>query len=51
MIFHEEYVPELLALTGDRGGKKILLNHLEETFLYEVENEKELMDCDKKEGL
>ena len=51
VIFHEEYVPELLALTGDRGGKKILLNHLEETFLYEVENEKELMDCDRKEGL
>lgn len=48
VIFHEKYVPELLELDGDQGGKRVLNRHLEDVFAFEVEEEKELMDIDRR---
>ena len=48
VIFHECFVPELMALQGDTGGKKVLKKHLEEVFFYEVQDPGELEDCDIK---
>ena len=43
-MFHESLIPELLQLTGDQGGRKVLKQH---TCRYvEIEDEKELMDID-----
>lgn len=46
--FQSRYFPELLALTGDRGGKRVLLKHPEDCLLYEVSDEKELEDIDTR---
>ena len=48
VIFHECFVPELMALQGDTGGKKVLKKHLEEVFFYEVQDPGELEDWDIK---
>ena len=45
VIFSSKYFPELLELTGDRGGKKVLLRHAEDAALLEAD-EKELTDLD-----
>lgn len=45
-VFSRKYFPELLALTGDRGGKRILLAHPEDTELYPVPDLAELEDID-----
>ena len=43
-MFHKSLIPELLQLTGDQGGRKVLKQH---TCRYvEIEDEKELMDID-----
>lgn len=44
--FTEEYVPELMALTGDRGGKKVLKAHMDRAVFYEVGDPGELCDLD-----
>lgn len=46
-VFSRRYFPELLSLGGDVGGKKILKKHLDDVFLFDVKNEKELLDIDK----
>lgn len=51
VIFHSDYVPELLALTGDTGGKKVVREHLDDVLKYEVANEKSLQDIDRPECL
>lgn len=45
-IFKKKYYEELLALEGDKGGKKIIMKHLEDTQIYEVKEERELKDID-----
>lgn len=45
-IFSKNYYPELLALTGDKGGKRVLMAHQEDLAVYEVSNRKELSDVD-----
>lgn len=47
VVFSRKYFPELLSLTGDVGGKKVLKRHLEDVFFFEIENKKELLDIDK----
>lgn len=47
-VFSKKYYPELLALTGDVGGKRVILSHLEDTVFYEAEYGKELVDIDRK---
>ncbi|MGL5437887.1 MAG: nucleotidyltransferase family protein [Lachnospiraceae bacterium] len=46
-VFTRIYIPELYSLTGDIGGKKILKRHIEDTYLYNVQDKKELLDIDK----
>ncbi|MDY4693048.1 MAG: nucleotidyltransferase family protein [Blautia sp.] len=49
-IFRKKYYNELLKLQGDRGGKKVLLSHMDDVLIYRVSEEKELMDIDYREG-
>jgi molybdenum cofactor cytidylyltransferase len=46
VIFQGKFVPELLALTGDTGGKAVVKAHPQEVFLYEADSEKSLQDLD-----
>lgn len=51
VIFAPEYREELLGLTGDVGGKKILLAHPEDVSRYVATNGQELADIDEKSQL
>lgn len=44
-IFKSKYFGELLALEGDRGGRSVINNHLEDCFFFEAPAE-ELRDID-----
>lgn len=46
--FDPGYFDELLAITGDRGGKRVIKQHPEDLYLYEVSDERELLDIDTK---
>lgn len=46
VIFQGKFVPELLALRGDTGGKTVVKAHMEEVFLYEADSKKSLQDLD-----
>ncbi len=46
VIFQGKFVPKLLALTGDMGGKAVVKAHSQEIFLYEADSEKSLWDLD-----
>jgi len=48
VIFQGQFVPELMALTGDVGGKAVVKNHLSEVFQYEADSEMSLRDIDTK---
>ena len=48
-LFSKEYYPELLHLSGDKGGKQVLNAHPDDTLLLEAQNPKELTDIDKLE--
>lgn len=50
-IFTEKYKKDLMGLNGDKGGKKIILNNLEDTFLFNVSDFHELKDIDYKDDL
>ena len=45
-IFSGKYYPELLALTGDTGGKRVMRKYMQDVALLEVSDEKELTDMD-----
>lgn len=45
-IFAGSYKGELMELTGDRGGKKIIRSHPSDVFLLEAESAAELKDID-----
>lgn len=47
VIFSKKYYAELAALTGDRGGKRVLTAHPEDVVLYETDG-RELRDVDTK---
>lgn len=49
VIFRKKYEAELLSLTGDTGGKRIVKTHMEDVFCFPVENVRELSDLDRKE--
>ena len=50
VVFSRKYLPELLALQGDSGGKQIVLAHLSDTFQYPVD-ESVLVDIDHLEDI
>lgn len=47
-IFAEQYREELESLCGDKGGKVVIRKHLEDLYLYEAEDVRELQDIDSK---
>ena len=50
-IFGREYYNELLSLEGDKGGKKVIMKHLDDTQVYEIEKGRELEDIDYCESI
>ena len=48
-IFRKKYFDELLALEGDKGGKKIIMKHFEDTQICEAEDVRELEDIDYRD--
>lgn len=44
--FCAEFIPELMELEGDRGGKRILLAHSDEVFIFSDTEPEELEDID-----
>ena len=48
VLFRGDYRGELCALLGDRGGKSVLRNHLEDVVLTEVSNARALSDVDER---
>lgn len=51
VIFHEIYIPELMNLEGDTGGKRVLKNHPEDVFLCDVGEGLQLRDYDSRQSL
>lgn len=49
-IFSRKYYPELRKLSGDKGGKRILRQHLEDAALLEIGESRELTDVDFRSG-
>ncbi|MDR1766641.1 MAG: nucleotidyltransferase family protein [Lachnospiraceae bacterium] len=45
-IFSEKYLPELLALSGDVGGRRVIKAHMDDVYLHEVGDAGELRDID-----
>lgn len=50
VVFSKKYFDELKNLSGDKGGKRILMNHMEDAILYPVPA-RELEDIDVKSVL
>ena len=50
-IFGRKYYNELLSLEGDKGGKKVIMKHLDDTQIYEIEEGRELEDIDYCESI
>ena len=50
-IFDRKYYNELLSLEGDKGGKKVIMKHLDDTQIYEIEEGRELEDIDYYESI
>lgn len=49
-IFTRKYYPQLMALTGDKGGKRVLNAHLEDTAFFEAADSRETADMDFQES-
>ncbi len=45
-VFASRYHGALRALAGDRGGKRVIREHMDDTYLHQVENARALMDID-----
>ena len=50
-IFTDKYKDKLLKLDGDKGGKKIILKNIDDLFLFDVLEKRELIDIDYKSQL
>lgn len=50
-LFHSSYIPELLLLKEDQGGRKVLNKHLDQVEYIQVENELEFYDIDYQEDI
>lgn len=46
VVFHAKYLKELLALSGDVGGKRVVKKHLDDVYSYLVVDGRELEDID-----
>ena len=50
-VFSKKYFRELMELTGDCGGKKVLARHPEDWYMYEAEDKRELEDIDIRRNI
>ena len=50
-IFTDKYKDKLLKLDGDKGGKKIILKNIDDLFIFNVLEKRELIDIDYKSQL
>lgn len=50
-IFSSELFCELMQLDGDRGGKRVLMHHIDECYFHEVPDAHQLTDIDTKPSL
>ena len=50
-IFTYKYKDKLLKLDGDKGGKKIILKNIDDLFIFDVLEKRELIDIDYKSQL
>lgn len=50
-LFDSSYIPELVLLKQDQGGRKVLNKHPDEVEYIQVENVRELYDIDYQEDL
>ena len=50
-IFSAPLFDELMQLSGDKGGKKIIMHHFDECYKFEVANPLQLKDLDTKPTL
>ncbi len=51
VMFSKKYFHELMHLSGDVGGRQVMINHKEEVYYLNVFNKKELEDIDLREQL
>ena len=49
-IINRKYKDELYSLMGDNGAKKLIMNHIDDTFLFDL-SEKEFIDIDTMEDI
>lgn len=47
-IFSKKYIPQLLKLKGESGGKQVIAANRKDTFCMQVNSEQELTDMDTK---
>ena len=50
-IFTDKYKDKLLKLDGDKGRKKIILKNIDDLFIFDVLEKRELIDIDYKSQL
>lgn len=50
VVFSAVYLKELMSLSGDVGGKKVMKQHLQDTFFGKAESRRELEDMDYAPG-
>ena len=50
VLWDKKYFSELMELTGDVGGKKVMQNHLQDIIIVEID-EAELKDIDYRRDL
>lgn len=46
-IFGQKYYEELMEISGDKGGKKIIKKHPEDVAYLQIRNARELQDADE----
>ena len=51
VIFQRKYLPELLSLEGDTGGRKVAKKHPEDCFFCHAGQKEELADADRPEAM
>ena len=49
-VFFEKYYEELMKLSGDVGGKRVVVAHREDVAVMKVEDGREMVDVDFSDG-
>lgn len=51
VLFHSSYVPQLMSLEEDAGGRRIVKKNLSDCYYCQVQRKEELLDADTAEAL